>query len=1059
MRTKFIRGKTMFLWAIFTFTGLFAIAQSNFSINGTVKDVNGMSLTGVNVVFQGANIGTITDIDGNYELTGSLPAGEYNLVFTYVGYVKYESNVTLSASKFNKSIDVIMMEEALALDEVVVTGSTINAKRRQLGNSITSIKADQLSNSGTANALATLQGRVPGARITQTSGDPAGGININLRGVNSISGSSDPLYVIDGVIVSNSATAVTQTGTPAGEANIGTPRLADINPNDIESINVINGAAAAAVYGSRAANGVVLITTKRGVSGKPKISAGASLVVNQLRKKVYISTYGKQFGFETLRLGNITGISAAQQAANPNVTVQEIIRDGAKANLATNLVDVTRYDYQDHIFQNGIGSDNFINITGGNDKTKYFAGASFMKNGGIVKNTDFSRIALRLNLDQQLTKWATLGFGINTVRSYGKELPNGNVFWSPVNSVNITNNIWDITERDANGNLKAVEPTRVNPLSVIETFDFNQNVNRTISNVKLSIYPIEGLQLDIITGLDAFTQVGTQYIPQYPYSGVAPTFLASGYASVATNTSFQYNTDINLSYNRDFGDLSSNTVVGYNYQNSRVDYQASRGENIAPGFESIAGSPTPLTGYGLSRYWIDGYFGQQTFGFKNQIFLTGAARVDNSSIFSSSQRNQLYSKASLSWLVSELGFWKNGGLNKFWNTAKLRTSYGEAGGVTAIGPYDRFNLISSVTYIGKNTLVPNTQLAFENIAPERTREIEFGADLGFLKNRLMLGFTYYDQKVFDLLVSKQLAPSEGGTSRLENVGEMENKGIELSLNYDVIKSSNFEWNLYGVYGQNKNVVTKLGSPTVALSTVTGAPSFLIEGEAASIFYGTYFATDADGNTIKNQWGLEQTEKGTAVNYKAGDEIPEGSYVLGGVLYTPKRDANGMPTGVALRKVIGDPNPDFTLSLGSDFRWKKLSFGFLLDGVYGADVFNADKRTRQGVGIGDYSEKELKGELPRGYIHSIYPIEEWRVEDGTFTKIREVSLGYKLPDNLIKGMEDITLTITGRNLYSFDTYDGYDPETNAGGVSDRLRGIDFGNIPIPRSFQFSLKGSF
>lgn len=1058
MQPRFIRCKTLLFWAIMTFTGLLATAQSNFMIKGTVKDGRGAPLIGVNVVLQDVNIGTITDIDGNYELSGTLPAGDYKLAFTYVGYVKFESNVSLTAGRISKTVDVIMMEEALALDEVVVTGSTLNAKRRQLGNSITSIKADQISNAGSTDALASLQGKVPGARITQTSGDPAGGININLRGVNSISGSSDPLYVIDGVIVSNSATAVTQTGNPAGEANIGTPRLADINPNDIESINVINGAAAAAVYGSRAANGVVLITTKRGFAGKPKITAGSTLVVNQLRKKVYISTYGKQFGFETLRLGNITGITAAQQTANPNVTVQEIIRDGAKVNLATNLVDVTRYDYQDQVYQNGIGSDNYVNITGGNDKTKYFAGASFMKNGGIVKNTDFSRIALRLNLDQQLTSWASVGFGINTVRSYGSELPNGNVFWSPVNSINITNNIWDITQRDANGNLKAVEPTRVNPLSVVETFDIRQNVNRTISNIKLSLFPLEGLQLDIITGLDAFSQVGTQFIPQYPYAGVNPAFLASGYASTATNTSFLYNTDINLSYNRDFGDLSSNTVVGYNYQNSRVDYQVSRGENIAPGFQSVAGSPTPLTGYALSRYWIDGYFGQQTIGFKNQIFLTGAARVDNASIFSSSQRNQLYTKASLSWLISELGFWKNGGLGNFWNTAKLRASFGEAGGVTAIGPYDRFNLISSVTYIGKNTLVPTTQLAFENVAPERTREIEFGADLGFFKNRLGLGVTYYIQNVFDLLVSKQIAPSEGGTSRLENVGEMENKGIELSLNYDVLKSKDFEWNIFGLYSRNKNIITKLGSPTVALSTVTGAPSFLIEGQPASIFYGTYFAVGPDGNTIKNQWGLEQTEKGTAVNYKAGDAIPEGSYVLGGVLYTPKRDANGMPTGVALRKVIGDPNPDFIMSLGSGFRWKKLTFGFLLDGVYGADVFNADRRTRQGVGIGDYSEKELKGELPRGYIHSIYPIEEWRVEDGSFTKVREVSLGYQLP-NLVKGIEGLTITITGRNLHSFDTYDGYDPETNAGGVSDRLRGIDFGNVPIPRSFQFSLKGSF
>jgi hypothetical protein len=264
---------------------------------------------------------------------------------------------------------------------------------------------------------------------------------------------------------------------------------------------------------------------------------------------------------------------------------------------------------------------------------------------------------------------------------------------------------------------------------------------------------------------------------------------------------------------------------------------------------------------------------------------------------------------------------------------------------------------------------------------------------------------------------------------------------------------------FGIYSHNRNKVTKLGSPTVTLSTVSGAPSFLIEGEAAGVFYGTYYAKNDAGETIKNQWGLEQTEKGTSVAYVAGTEIPAGSYVLGGLLYTPKRGADGLPTGGALRKIIGDPNPDFVMSFGANFRFKKLTFGLLLDGSYGSDVFNADRRTRQGVGIGDYSEKELKGELPRGYIHSIYPIEEWRVEDGSYTKIRELSIGYQLPDNLINGLKDISISVFGRNIHSFDSYDGYDPETNAGGVSDRLKGIDFGNVPIPRSFQFALRGSF
>lgn len=1053
-----IIGKKCLLGIFLLFLTSATFAQASFVIKGSVKDVNEEALIGVNVIMQGGTIGTITDIDGMYELKGNLPTGNYTVTFSYVGYGAKTETVTLNSGNNELMLNAILGGDALALDEVIVTGSSLNAPKRQLGNAITSLKAVDLEKSGTGNALTSLQGRVPGAKITQVSGDPAGAINISLRGVNSISGGSDPLYVIDGVIVSNSSTAVTQTGNNAGEGQVGTPRLADINPNDIETINVINGAAAAAIYGSRASNGVVLISTKRGTAtGKPKITVGTSLNINQLRKRVYISTYGKQFGFAALRLGNISNVSAAQIAANPGTTTIPIVRDGATANLPSNLVDVKRYDYQDQIFQTGTGTDNFINITGGTDKTKYFAGVSYMKNQGIILNTDFSRVGLRVNLDQILTSWASLAVGVNAIRSTSTDLPTGNVFWSPINSINITNNIWDITERDANGNLKAAEPSRINPLS-IETFDMKQNVNRAISNIKLSLFPLEGLKLDVIAGLDAFSQVGTQYIPQYPYAGVNPAFYAAGYASTANNVSFLYNTDINLTYDKTFGEISSNTAVGYNYQNSRVDYTQSNGEFIAPGFTSVNGSPTRLTTYSLGQYWIDGFYAQQTFGLSNKLFVTGAARVDNSSIFSETQRNQLYTKASLSLVLSEYDFWKNSSISKFWSGAKLRASFGEAGGVAAIGPYDRFNLISSNNYLGKNTLTPNAQLAFENVAPERTRELEFGADLSFFKNKLGLGLTYYSQKVFDLLVNKQLAASEGGTSRLDNVGEMENKGFELSLNYNALKTKDITWDVYGIYSQNRNKIVKLGSPTVALVTVTGAPAFLLEGRPASVFYGTYYARDNAGNTIKTPQGLEQTEKGTVTLYK-GEAIPDGAYVEGGFLYTPKRDANGQPTGVALRKIIGDPNPDFTLSLGSNFKYKKFSFGFLLDGVYGVDVFNADRRTRQGVGIGDYSERELKGELPRGYIYSIYLNEEWRVDDGSFTKIRELSLGYQLPDNLIKGMSDINFTIIGRNLYSFDNYDGYDPETNAGGVSDRLRGIDFGNVPIPRTIQFALKASF
>ena len=288
---------------------------------------------------------------------------------------------------------------------------------------------------------------MPGAQITQNSGDPAGGISVRLRGIKSLSGSSDPLFVIDGVIVSNVSENLSQRAVSdqVGIANAGTNRLADINPADIASINVINGAAAAAQYGSRASNGVVLITTKRGQTGAPRVTFTASASINELRKSVPLGTFNEQLGFPGLRLHPIAAVSAAQIAANPSTTTVGIVHDGATTQLATNLVDVTRYNYFDQIFRAGYGTDNTVSVAGGRENTSYYVSFGYLKNEGILKNTDFTRYNLPAPLDQRLTNWAKLSVGLSYVNSFADEKANGNVFYSPINSVNITNNIYDIT--------------------------------------------------------------------------------------------------------------------------------------------------------------------------------------------------------------------------------------------------------------------------------------------------------------------------------------------------------------------------------------------------------------------------------------------------------------------------------------------------------------------------------------------------------------------------------------------------------------------------------------
>ena len=1051
------------LWLLLLLTGpvLAQSAQPRYTLRGRVTDVAGQGLPGATVLLNGTTQGASSDTDGAYTVTAVAP-GSYTLTISLIGYKAESRPVALGAAE-TVTIDVTLTEARQKLDEVVVVGSTISVPKRELGNAISTVRAEDLAQSGSGGLLNSLQGKVPGAQITQNSGDPAGSLSIRLRGVHSLQGSSDPLYVVDGVIVSNASTNVSQLAVTndVGQANVGQNRLADLNPNDIESLNIINGAAAAAQYGSRAANGVVLITTKRGKSGAPRVSVSTSFNMNELRKSVPVNMYGKQFGFAGLRLYTIGGVSAAQITANPGTTTTPITRGTATAQLANNLVDVTRYNYFDEIFRRGYGTDNAVSIAGGSERTQYYVSANYLKNEGIIKGTDFTRYNLRARVDQRLSEWAKVSAGLSYINSFSNEKANGNVFYSPINSINITNNIYDITRRDASGNLLAVEPTRVNPLSTIEDMKFTQAVNRTVSDVQLNLTPFKGFSLDYVLGVDAYAQVGQSYIRPYPYQAVAglpDARYPTGYAANGNNAVIQFNSDVNAGYEYAISEnLKLGLRAGYSYQYAQQDYSTQQGQGLAPFVTTVRGATgsTVTADYSLDRYDLSGYYGQATVGFRNLAFLTGAVRRDRSSKFSPGQTNQVYPKLSASLVVSDLGFWQKSAYATAFNSLKLRASYGEAGNLTGIGSYDRFYQLTPVAFLGKNTIVPGTTLANPDVKPERMTETEAGADLGFLRDRITLGITVYHQKINDLVVRRNLAPSTGGASIVNNVGSMENRGLELALGATPLKTADFTWDMTLIFSRNRNKVLSLpGSngavQAISVDNVTGAPVYLLEGQPAGVFYGSAYARNPDGSLLLTAQGFPQDERTVG-------------QAVGSTFFVPARNGtDGQPlygSGSAVANVvIGNPNPKWTGSFNTTFAYKKLSLHALLDAVQGNSVFNADKRTRQGVGLGDFAERELRGEVPRGSIFAIYNTNEFRIDDGSFVKLRELSLSYGLP-TFSKFISSMNLSLVGRNLYSWDKYNGFDPETSAGGASDLLRAIDFGNVPVPRTYQVKLAATF
>ncbi|MCX8480541.1 MAG: TonB-dependent receptor, partial [Sediminibacterium sp.] len=652
-----------------------------------------------------------------------------------------------------------------------------------------------------------------------------------------------------------------------------------------------------------------------------------------------------------------------------------------------------------------------------------------------------------------INNWAKISAGISYINSFANEKSNGNVFYSPINSIWITNNIYDINKRDGLGNLLSVEPSRVNPLSTIEDMNFTQEVNRTINNLQLTLTPIKNLTFDWIIGIDYYNQAGRSFIKPYPYQSVANLPLErypNGFAANATNSVLLYNNDINVSYLYEItNDFKLNAIAGFSYQFSKSEFVRASGEGLAPFIETVSGATNNFgVGYGLDKYDLSGVFGQATFSFKNLAFITGAIRQDKSSKFSINQSTQTYPKFSGSFILSDLKFYKNSSIKDIINSIKLRSSWGQAGNLAGIGSYDRFWQYNPISYLGKNTIIPSSALANQDVRPEKTTEFEYGFDLSFLNSKINVIANFYNQQIADLVVNRTLASTSGGLSIVNNVGEMENKGIELMLQVNPIKSNNFNWEFSIIYSSNTNKIIKLGTPSIAISNAAGAPVYLFEGQPASVFYGTFYARDANGNFILTPQGFTQTQKGTQL---ATTPL---SYTT-----STTTDAFGHIGGSEVRKIIGNPNPSYTSSFSNSLTYRNLTFSFLIDMVQGVSVFNADKRTRQGVGIGDLAEKEYKGLVPRGTIYSIYLNEEWRIDDGSFIKLREVSLSYNLKVLKSKFIKNASISLIGRNLISWDNYNGYDPETNAGGNNDILRGVDFGNVPIPKTYRLQFNLNF
>jgi TonB-dependent SusC/RagA subfamily outer membrane receptor len=994
----------------FAFSALLATpllsAQTTGTVQGSVTDAaNGQPLANAQVRIEGTVLGALSDVAGRYTVP-NVPTGRRVVIARRIGYGESRREVDVSSAA-SATADFSMTASATTLSEVVVTGTAAPTERRAVGTSIASVDSAAITKSGAATVDQALQGKIAGAQITQNSGTPGGGgVSVRLRGTSSFVSGSDPLYIVDGVIVDNSSATLRELGSRGNVQN----RLADLNPADIERIEVIRGAAAAALYGSRANNGVVQIFTKRGTVGRSRISLQTRVSQNELPRRLGINDY--PFDVQ----------------GNP----------------------VTRLDLQDLIFRDAVAFESNLSVDGGNDQTRYYVNGTWSEEDGIQRGEASSRRGGRVNITQQVRPRLTLDLGANFVNTHNEFMVNGE------GSGVLTAFLFNPTTYDPHpvlGIYPFAPVLNPNPLLAIERSKNPQDINRFIGSAQARWNPIDRLTVSYTLGYDGYSLEQSEFFPRgaFPPPGNA----ATGLAANAISNSRILNQDALANYLIDWNELQLTTSGGVNYTQQRIRNTTAAAFNLIPVVEVVSGGATPAAAQSIVDLKTLGFYVQEQIGWRDRLFLTGAVRWDASSTFGPEERWQVFPKASLSYVVSEDDWFRGLVPERTVSSLRLRTALGYAGNQPSVlNAYSRFEDYSAVTFDGKPGVVNSITLGNPALKPERQREWEIGADMGLLNERISLEATYYDKLVEDLLFFRPVATSTGYSRQFSAIGSMSNKGWELLARTINVDQPSFRWDMTAVYTRNRNRVESLDIPH--FQSATGYPNRIKQGDPVGIFYNVY--------AVRN--------------------CQTGAYLLDSL--GRLRPSTSLPTDVAQRRaiaggdcadsanaILGDPNPDWIGSLLNEFQvGKALRLRVLLDGTFGNDVMNLSRRIRDLGGALNSPENEAEflpygdpRKLPPGYFARRLGIFSEYVEDGSFVKLREVSATYTFTQPIVRRYfaDGIELTVSGRNLYTWTDYSGYDPEVNlfgqnAPGITTTAadRGFDFASVPIPRTWSASLR---
>ena len=994
-------------------------------ISGTVTDESGEALIGVAVTVQGTSTGTITDFDGTFSIEATSDA------VLEISYLGYETKTIPVNGQSN--LNVSMGVDAEVLDEIVVIGYG-SVKKSDVTGSVSSVKAEEIQAFPVLNAGQALQGRAAGVVVqTQNGGEPGADISIRVRGNSSLNASSDPLVVVDGFV-----------------------GAAFPQQNDIASIEILKDASATAIYGSRGSGGVILVTTKKGQSGKPVVE--------------FNSTFSSQQTTNRLDLLDANGFAQYQNMIRTN------------AGAAPYAQGLENTDWQDEIYRNGNTQNYQLSVSGGSDYVNYYMSGTYFSQEGIVVNSDFERVQFLANLDVNVSD--RFKVGMNSIISRGEQngVSTQSTGRDAIGSVNGGGDDVvalafrfspDVGRFNADGNFSqnTVGDDIENPWAVATQIFNNEKVDNARTNLFADYRILDGLNFRTTLGYRTQNGVEAYFKPQTFVLSAGGGFLENVKRTRLLSESY-------LTYTKGIGNGNLTATAGHSYQKSTTEgFEAGARELLTDVFSVFnleAGQIDQRTvDSRFSESEIESVFGRLNFDWADKYLVTATVRRDGASNFAANNKFAIFPSFAIGWKISNEDFLIN---NPTISNLKLRASYGLTGN-QAIGPYESLATfrVQPPSEVDGAFGVELAREGNPDLKWETSTQTNVGLDIGLFENRITLSADYYNIDTKDLLAIDRASNFYLGTTDLDvlrNVGSINNNGIELSLTSNNVNKGSFRWITNFNVARNRNEVVELSGGTEQIGS--GAPGY---------FAGATTYILREGEPIGQFWGLDyqgvyqggDIPAGTALTNVSFDA--DGNPIPGEPLFAEVTDAEGNFDGIIDdndRQIIGDPNPDFTYGITNTFTYKNFDVNIFFQGAVGGDIYNltaiqlynGDSNSVTDV-LNSWTPDNTNTDIPRAAIRGRERSSRF-VEDGSYSRLKNVAIGYSLPNNLVEraGISSARLSVSAQNLLTFTDYSGLDPEVSyfgSGGESrgddNVIQGHDFGNYPNLRSITFGLNLKF